>query len=78
MFSTTVLLAVQMRYVKHLPVVIAIGYFVIYGFLDGEYSLHLFPCLMSLTMRCEGLFWGAALKKVPQGAWVPLIIGVVM
>lgn len=22
-----------------------------------------------------GLFWGAALKKIPQGAYVPLIIG---
>jgi KUP system potassium uptake protein len=25
-----------------------------------------------------GLFWGAALKKVPQGAWVPLMIGVIL
>lgn len=25
-----------------------------------------------------GLFWGAALKKVPQGAWVPLMIGIIM
>ncbi|KAE9409281.1 potassium transporter [Gymnopus androsaceus JB14] len=26
----------------------------------------------------DGLFWGAALKKVPEGAWVPLMIGVIM
>ncbi|KAI0072602.1 potassium transporter [Panus rudis PR-1116 ss-1] len=26
----------------------------------------------------DGLFWGAALKKVPEGAWVPLMIGVIL
>ncbi|KAF8320328.1 potassium transporter [Clavulina sp. PMI_390] len=26
----------------------------------------------------DGLFWGAALKKVPHGAWVPLTIGVAL
>lgn len=26
----------------------------------------------------DGLFWGASLKKVPQGAWVSLMIGVVL
>jgi KUP system potassium uptake protein len=35
MFSTTVLLAVQMVWVKHWSVFIALGYFVIFGFLDG-------------------------------------------
>lgn len=25
----------------------------------------------------DGLFWGAALRKVPTGAWVPLVIGAV-
>ncbi|KAF5389290.1 hypothetical protein D9757_003396 [Collybiopsis confluens] len=59
MFSTSALLAVQMRYVKHWPVLIALAYFLIFGFFDG-------------------LFWGAALKKVPQGAWVPLMIGVIL
>jgi KUP system potassium uptake protein len=59
MFSTTILLAVQMRWVKHWPAVVAIGYFVLWGFFDG-------------------LFWGASLKKVPLGAWVPLTIGVVL
>jgi len=24
------------------------------------------------------LFWGAAVQKVPHGAWVPLVIGVVL
>ncbi|KAJ7486154.1 potassium transporter [Mycena galericulata] len=59
MFSTTILLAVQMRWVKHWPAVVALGYFIFYGFIDG-------------------LFWGASLKKVPRGAWVPLMIGVIL
>lgn len=25
-----------------------------------------------------GLFWGAALRKIPHGAWVPLMIGVIL
>ncbi|KAH9941946.1 potassium transporter [Amylocystis lapponica] len=59
MFTTTVLIALQMRFVKRLPVVIAAAYFVVFGFLDG-------------------LFWGAALKKVPNGAWVPLMLGLIL
>ncbi|KAJ7689182.1 potassium transporter [Mycena rosella] len=59
MFSTTILLAVQMRWVKHWPAAVALGYFILYGFVDG-------------------LFWGASLKKVPLGAWVPLMIGVIL
>jgi KUP system potassium uptake protein len=23
----------------------------------------------------DGLFWGAAITKVPHGAWVPLLVG---
>lgn len=26
----------------------------------------------------DGLFWGAALRKVPHGAWVPLLIGCIL
>ncbi|KAJ7145273.1 potassium transporter [Mycena filopes] len=59
MFSTSILLAVQMRWVKGWPAGVAIGYFVLWGFFDG-------------------LFWGASLKKVPHGAWVPLMIGVIL
>lgn len=25
-----------------------------------------------------GLFWGASLKKIPHGAWVPLMIGILL
>nr|GAT52232.1 predicted protein [Mycena chlorophos] len=59
MFSTTILLAVRMRWVKHWHWVVAVGFFVVWGFLDG-------------------LFWGASLKKVPLGAWVPLMIGTIL
>jgi len=58
MFSTTILIAIQMRFVKHWHLAVAIAFFCIFGFLDG-------------------LFWGAALKKIPQGAWVTLMIGVI-
>ncbi|GLB38222.1 putative K+ potassium transporter [Lyophyllum shimeji] len=57
MFSTTVLIAVHIYYVKGLPPILGVGYFLIFGFFDA-------------------LFWGAALKKVPHGAWVPLMIGI--
>ncbi len=26
----------------------------------------------------DALFWGASFKKVPAGAWVPLMIGVIL
>ncbi|THV03032.1 potassium transporter [Dendrothele bispora CBS 962.96] len=59
MLSTTVLLTVQMLWVKHLPVIIALGFLLAWGFFDG-------------------LFWGAALRKIPHGAWVPLMFGVIL
>ncbi|KAG6853925.1 hypothetical protein C0991_012415 [Blastosporella zonata] len=59
MFSTSVLIATQIYYVKGLPLILGLGYFLVFGFFDG-------------------LFWGAALKKVPKGAWVPLMIGLLL
>ncbi|KAI9460347.1 potassium transporter [Russula earlei] len=59
MFTTSILISMQMRYVKHLPYIVGISYLLFFGFLDG-------------------LFWGASLKKVPQGAWVPLMIGLIL
>ncbi|KAF9013196.1 potassium transporter [Cyathus striatus] len=59
MISTSVLLSVQMYYVKRWPIVVGLVYFLIWGFFDA-------------------LFWGASLKKVPHGAWVPLLIGCVL
>jgi len=56
MFSTSVLISVQIRQVKHLPIIVAIAFFIFYGFIDG-------------------LFWGASLRKIPRGAWVPLLLG---
>src|SRR4051812_48026916 len=36
MFSTSLLLAIQMKYVKNWPLVISVGYFLIFGFFDSE------------------------------------------
>jgi KUP system potassium uptake protein len=58
-FTTTLVITLQIRYVKQRPIFLAILFFVAFGFLDG-------------------IFWGASLRKVPHGAWVPLIIGIVM
>ncbi|KAF7795026.1 hypothetical protein EIP86_006170 [Pleurotus ostreatoroseus] len=59
MFTTSVLIAIQMKYVKHWHVLIAVGFFLTFGFFDA-------------------LFWGAALTKVPEGAWVSLMIGAIL
>ena len=75
MFSTTILLAICMFYVKHWHWSVALGFLLVFGFFDGK--LCVIPVIQSFTASA-GLFWGAALKKVPQGAWVPLIIGVIL
>lgn len=36
MFSTTTIIAIQMVYVKHLPIILAIAFFLPFGFFDGE------------------------------------------
>lgn len=37
MFSTSILIAVQIFYVKRLPLIIALGYFLTFGFFDGMF-----------------------------------------
>ncbi|KAG8965644.1 hypothetical protein FRC03_000339 [Tulasnella sp. 419] len=59
MIITTTLVALQCHYVKMLPWIVAVAFFVIFGFIDA-------------------LFWGASLKKVPHGAWVTLMLGVLI
>jgi KUP system potassium uptake protein len=59
MFSTTILLAVSMYYVRQWHWSISLLYLVVFGFFDA-------------------LFWGAAFRKVPAGAWVPLMIGCIL
>ncbi len=34
MFSTTILIAVQMKFVKHLHVLVVLSFFLVFGFLD--------------------------------------------
>ena len=36
MFTTTVLIALQIRYVKHLPIILSFMFFIFFGFFDGE------------------------------------------
>jgi KUP system potassium uptake protein len=36
MFTTSVLISVQMRYVKHLPWIVSILFLLFFGFLDGN------------------------------------------
>ncbi|KAG8750690.1 hypothetical protein FRC12_012763 [Ceratobasidium sp. 428] len=59
MIVTTSLLAIQIAFVKRLPAILGVAFFIFFGFIDG-------------------LFWGASLRKVPHGAWVPLMIGSVL
>jgi len=37
MISTTSLIAVQMFYVKHWPALVAVAFFLFYGFIDGVF-----------------------------------------
>jgi KUP system potassium uptake protein len=37
MFTTTVLISLQIRYVKHLPWIIGILFFLFFGFIDGNW-----------------------------------------
>ena len=39
MFSTSVLIAIQIPAIKHLPVVVGIAYFLTFGFFDGMYII---------------------------------------
>lgn len=76
MLVTTILIAIQMRYVKYWPAVSGVAFLVFFGFLDGQQTHALSSSFMRLITRLlAALFWGAALKKIPQGAWVPVLIG---
>ena len=77
MFVTTILISIQIRYVKHQPLLLALAFFLAFGFFDGKYRT-LQDFYICVTNGFIGLFWGAALKKVPEGAWVPLMIGLVL
>ncbi len=75
MLSTSILLGISMYYVKHLNWIFAVGFVCIFGFFDGKReSLSTKQFHKSLP----ALFWGAALKKVPHGGWVPLMIGIIL
>ena len=76
MCMTTVLIAMQIHYIKHLPLIVSILFFWLLWFL-----LWWAKSLQSSFVHADiltGLFWGTLLKKIPQGAWVPLTIGLVL
>jgi KUP system potassium uptake protein len=50
MFTTTVLIAMQIRYVKHLSLVVSILFFGFFGFFDGEQRVQQSPRVLALTL----------------------------
>ena len=47
MFVTTILISIQIRYVKHQPLLLALAFFLAFGFFDGKYwtSHNFYLCL---------------------------------
>ena len=90
MITTSVLIAIQFKYVKGLPWWLGLAFFLAFGFFDGMcttpyacdisfFLFFFFSFLKNWLMTfLIGLFWGAALRKVPHGAWVPLMIGAIL
>lgn len=75
MFTTTLLIALQIKYVKNLSVIAAVVFLLFFGFLDGN----VYPNQANIDADpSSGLFWGASLRKVPDGAWVPLMMGLIL
>lgn len=80
MFITTTMLALHIPFVKNLHWTLGVAFLLIFGFFDGTYQLELLVQSLAsvLTWFISGLFVGAAVKKVPHGAWFPLAIGTVL
>ena len=81
MLTTTLLISFQFKYVKGLPLVCGVLFFLTFGFFDGK--SHRSPIVSTFTKMALmsiwlGLFWGASVKKIPEGAWVPLMIGIIL
>lgn len=76
MITTTFLIALQFKYVKGLSALLGVAFFLVFGFFDGAKAFYFF-CEFILNL-CTGLFWGAAVRKIPEGAWVPLMIGCIL
>ncbi|KAI0291239.1 potassium transporter [Multifurca ochricompacta] len=50
-----------------------------YGFAVATHLPFIFGAVFLIFFGfLDGLFWGASLKKVPSGAWVPLTIGTIL
>lgn len=77
MLCTTLLLTLQIPFVKNVPWPIAIAFFLFFGFIDGQWWEESVPAVTQSLMIIpnQGAFFGATLRKVPHGAWFPLGIG---
>jgi KUP system potassium uptake protein len=65
MFTTSVMIAVQIKYVKHWPVIVSILYFVIFGFFDGKSSFFTIKDIIHVNLD-EQVFSGEPpLRKYP-------------
>ena len=64
MFSTTILVAIQMLYVKHLPVLVAFAFFLVFGFLDGKHRVGFHRSYFKLVSRSV---LGCRLEEDPRG-----------
>jgi KUP system potassium uptake protein len=40
MFSTSVLIAIQIPAIKHLPIIVGVTYFLTFGFVDGMFLIY--------------------------------------
>lgn len=54
MFTTTILISVQMRYVKHLPLLVSILFLLFFGFLDGNRVITIFRIVIETSQVSSG------------------------
>ncbi len=53
MFVTTVLISLQIRYIKHLPIILGVAFLTFFGFLDGaRLELAIVLSAPALTYYC--------------------------
>ena len=64
MFSTTILIAVQMKFVKHLHVLVALGFFLFFGFLDGKGAFY--PSTIGAHFCWQGCSGAPRSRRYPR------------
>jgi hypothetical protein len=56
MFTTTALISLQIRYVKHLPYIFGVFFFLFFGFLDGKVILNHSSLMLNHSRSLLGRF----------------------